>query len=753
MRRLLFLAVLALLALSAHQFAYSSNSSAPPEMVTICHGPGTPAEKTLTLPEPAAAAHLRHGDRLGSCEVGVACSAPPPIPEIDPGTEPLEDEAEYISETVAVLDGAQATGFNPVGAPITFRLSCPNLQIGPDTVIVYDNGMPVPYESLSLAADSVTLTPGIGSGRHELNLLAQDIYGYAIEATYVLWAGEFNVPVLVLDENGAPAAGAEVVAKLADDPTITATLITGTDGRGVFANLPNRSYNVIAKASGNRIATQPTSVFDGTVVLRLKGLKPASSVDNNDFSLGTAGWEIGSAPVAIVQHIEGSPTGSLSAGAQMAAAAAPSRTAEASAAAASVLQTEGGSSGFAAAAESDMDLVLNTSGEGQQSVSRTFEVEEGTESVTVRFRFITSEVPGGWFGSEFNDFYNVSIRSSQASGSLTDGNSMNGLGLAAFDGGGATGWFESELPVNDQGDTVQVDLAVANVADGLFDSQVVVDVVKKKKLTISQVRLNDIDNTRLTYLSASDHTYFGGNTRVHGTITIQGPEEDTLEELTVEVLEGGRIATGTLAAGVQGTLLTQFGADEEIKLDASQLLFEIPGAQLAAANQSNNGQLTLRVKARSSSGETAEKDFGPVTKLVRFTGANRYGQRDPGRGGDDWVKPTVRVFIAGAGQTWGDFSNMNGGSFAPDHTSHQTGNSADGHFANYNVRNATTAATIIGHLNTHGMRIRTVYVTFAPGSAFANAIAGVTLNDGRAATAVIRNFGGHAGHFHWEVTD
>jgi hypothetical protein len=752
MRRLLFLAVLALLALSAHQFAFSANSSAPPEMVTICHGPGTPAEKTLTLPEPAAAAHLRHGDRLGSCEVGVPCSAPPPIAEIDPGTGPLEDEPEYISETVAVLEGVQATGFNPVGAPVSFRLTCPNLQISPDTVIVYDNGMPVPYASLGLAADRVTLTSGIGSGRHELNLVAQDVYGYAIEATYVLWAGEFNVPVLVLDENGAPAAGAEVVAKLADDPDITATLITDAAGGGVFANLPNRSYNVIAKASGNRIATQPTSVFDGTVVLRLQGMKPASPIDNNDFSQGTDGWEIGNAPVAVVPHVEGSPTGSLSAGAQtMAAAAAPSRTPEASAAAASVLQ--GGFSSFAAAAESDMDLVLNTSGEGQQSVSRSFEVEEGTESVTVRFRFITSEVPGGWFGSEFNDFYNVSIRSSQASGSVTDGNSMNGLGLAAFDGGGATGWFESELPVNDQGDTVQVDVAVANVADGLFDSQVVVDVVEKKKLTISALQLNDIDNTALGYLSASDHTYFGGNTRVHGTITLQGPEEDTLEELKVEVLEGGVIATGTLADGVSGTLLTQFGSDEEIKLDASQLLFEIPAGQLAAANQSTNGQLTLRVKARSSSGETAEKDFGPVEKLVRFTGTNRYGGRDLNRGGDDWAKPGVRVLIAGAGQTWGDFSNMNGGSFAPDHSSHRTGNSADGWFDGYNARNAATATTIIGHINTHGTRIRTVYVTFAPGSVFANAIAGVELDDGRAATDVIRNYAGHTTHFHWEVTD
>jgi hypothetical protein len=35
--------------------------------VVLCHKPGTPAEKTLTLPSPAASAHFGHGDVAGSC--------------------------------------------------------------------------------------------------------------------------------------------------------------------------------------------------------------------------------------------------------------------------------------------------------------------------------------------------------------------------------------------------------------------------------------------------------------------------------------------------------------------------------------------------------------------------------------------------------------------------------------------------------------------------------------------------------------
>ena len=39
----------------------------PPEKVTICHKPGTPAEKTMDLPESAVPDHLGHGDFLGEC--------------------------------------------------------------------------------------------------------------------------------------------------------------------------------------------------------------------------------------------------------------------------------------------------------------------------------------------------------------------------------------------------------------------------------------------------------------------------------------------------------------------------------------------------------------------------------------------------------------------------------------------------------------------------------------------------------------
>ena len=46
----------------------ASQGDGPQDMVVICHKPGTAAEHTMTLPQPAVAAHLGHGDTVGPCE-------------------------------------------------------------------------------------------------------------------------------------------------------------------------------------------------------------------------------------------------------------------------------------------------------------------------------------------------------------------------------------------------------------------------------------------------------------------------------------------------------------------------------------------------------------------------------------------------------------------------------------------------------------------------------------------------------------
>lgn len=99
--------------------ASGSQPPGPSDRITICHEPGTPAQKTLTLPRKAAEKHIaNHGDTLGACSdsenevtqtfsdlestppqddeitappVDLDSSFPPPGPSVPPGPPVLVD--------------------------------------------------------------------------------------------------------------------------------------------------------------------------------------------------------------------------------------------------------------------------------------------------------------------------------------------------------------------------------------------------------------------------------------------------------------------------------------------------------------------------------------------------------------------------------------------------------------------------------------------------------------------------------------
>jgi type II secretory pathway pseudopilin PulG len=74
-----------------------------------------------------------------------------------------------------------------------------------------------------------------------------------------------------------------------------------------------------------------------------------------------------------------------------------------------------------AAAGTNQDIVVSTSGRlGASRLSRTFATAAGTEVVRVRFRFLTTEVPGGYFGTKYNDYYSITARSKQSGAVVGD---------------------------------------------------------------------------------------------------------------------------------------------------------------------------------------------------------------------------------------------------------------------------------------------------------------------------------------------
>jgi hypothetical protein len=453
--------------------------------------------------------HLRRGNQTIPQTLKVEVEVKEGVVVVEPDADAAQD---LVSPATVTLSGASETAFNSQNITLRFDVAGATLNTDPATISVTVNGIVAPATSVLIAGNSITVPAALAQGRNEVALFASDTRTRMVYKAATLWAGPYSMQVAVYDENGQPASGALVTARLGDDKEVKSA-VTSSGGSVSFNNLPNWTVILEASASGNRIASVATNGGAGFAQLRLRAFNAPSAIDNDDFSLGTAGWDTGFAPVFIIQHDEGVfvpleepsefSSQSASFAAQSAASvasadsdAAPTRaqlhaqmSAPGSVAAQQAAQSFAPESSFSAldATEPDNDLVLATSGEGPQTISRTVAVEAGTQEVKVRYKFVTTEVPGGYFGTQYNDYFNVSVRTQGEGGSGTESQTMNGLGLSSFDAGGATDWREFTLPVNEDGDTVQVDMTVANVADGLLDSYLVVDVVAKPKVKIGDL--------------------------------------------------------------------------------------------------------------------------------------------------------------------------------------------------------------------------------------------------------------------------
>ncbi|HUG13830.1 MAG TPA: penicillin-insensitive murein endopeptidase [Thermomicrobiales bacterium] len=271
-------------------------------------------------------------------------------------------------------------------------------------------------------------------------------------------------------------------------------------------------------------------------------------------------------------------------------------------------------------------------------------------------------------------------------------------------------------------------------------------------VAVVSLSLNDIDGEPLRFLSADEHPYFDGYTLVHGSIQVGGA--GALASVTLEVLERDAVvAIGELEAAARDALIGPFDDRGVREITLTQPLFSIDSIQFQAVDRDTDGVLTLRVRATTTDGLEAVFEYAtPVGKLVLYRGDNRYLLDEEGRGGNDWVQPSVRDIIAGwQDVTLGDFSDMNGGPFPP-HVSHQEGLDVDVWFAGYNELDAFAAETLLSYIDgkEYTSRIVAVFVAYQPvaGDPFHDTLAGYTLSDGRPALDVILPEEGHTGHFH-----
>ena len=686
-------------------------------------------------------------------------------PDTPGAVEDFPQGIEFASEGQVNITGVSGTTFNSLTSTIRFEISGTTLDTSLGDVAVFHNGEIVPDDMIEVLGNITSLSFILEEGRNDLKFHATDAQGHGLYTDIVVWAGSQTLTVTVLDEAGQEVSGATVTAVLGDDKNVISEA-TSIDGEVSFQNLPDRTILLSAVASENRFASLATIGAAGTAQIQLSGFDEPSSITNNDFSLGTEGWNIGDAPVELIPHVESSEDTVQTNSFELAQPTLQPKVAQ----------------------DEDIDLALTTSGEGPQHISRAFVISPGAKTVTIRYRFVTSEFPT-YYGSQYNDSFAVQIRSLKGGKVASESNSMNALGRAAFSEGGATAWRETSLQVDELGDTIQVDIIVTNVGDGVVDSTVIVDLIREASLAITKLDLRDlptrnqfrpkacvtIEPGHLQYVSAAgQHNYFSGNAHIHGAVTVEGDMTDGLESLELEILQGGEVVATAQLADTASELKQPFGSDEKVEItDIKQLLFVLSAGQAGRIDASADGTVGLRVKAESKSGQEATKEYERSVGILVNLNANahfRYpmnlnpGSRDGCVGGDDWVRPSVREvvnhFLGNFTPqiTVGDISNMHGGSFSPDHAGHRDGTSVDAFFNGYDKGDADTAKNIIRLLNdpVYGTRIQRVLVDLTFRTNFQDALNDeqgnpIRLIDGRRATDVIGYASGHDTHFHLDI--
>ncbi|KAF2275411.1 uncharacterized protein EI97DRAFT_459320 [Westerdykella ornata] len=257
------------------------------------------------------------------------------------------------------LDGVTPYGYNKKNTPFTVKItSCSKFQVNQTTAFANFKAI----SGMTVSADSISFT-GFPDDYCLLSMFALDTNGYPIIQSWELHFGSVDMPVLILNPDDTPAQGVHVEANATIYPGLTSTCTTDAAGKCTIGNLPGTTISLVARKDDGSIAVNglaPTTVQVRLKLLPFVSPKPGSSFETGN---GTAGWT-------------------------------------------------GGELRQSLKIKRDTTLVVNTNRQYTlQTASNSFPASGSIKKAYIKYRFITSEVPGGYFATQFNDYFSITIRS------------------------------------------------------------------------------------------------------------------------------------------------------------------------------------------------------------------------------------------------------------------------------------------------------------------------------------------------------
>ncbi len=482
------------LGLGITTIAFAKNPPKPPEEVTICHKPGTPAQKTLTLPRKAAEKHIAaHGDSLGPCDatiivppgVGVTLMGegdtsvtvqPNSVPyEIVLGIAPAPPSeivapAGDLESVGAVVLTFEPTAFNasvvPPTAPLEISIPAPadapaNSEFLVAQQVLADSLDAEALQEQFVAVDTASLVDGrIVTHPH----IFSGIFNGGLFVFFLLPSiGDFATGI-VSDATG-PQPGVTV-----SNNTNTVVSVTNASGSYTLPISGGGAFTVTAfdplrgssgSASGTVASTATVNIFLTpliTPVITRDGIRNGGYERGNLTSWALTGVGLARQSLAC--------TG------------------------ATITPTEG-------QWMADINTGLGAVGSTGSSLKQRFRVPAGVQTLRLDFNFVSEEFPE-FVGTIFNDSFSAVITTPNGSATFasTSVNSAQGvqlIGNCFFPGGdstsGQTGWLQGSVDLSafsGTGVMVQVDLlfSAVDAGDNIFDTHVLIDNIRFSTLFI-----------------------------------------------------------------------------------------------------------------------------------------------------------------------------------------------------------------------------------------------------------------------------
>ena len=254
-----------------------------------------------------------------------------------------------------------------------------------------------------------------------------------------------------------------------------------------------------------------------------------------------------------------------------------------------------------------LSLLVATEGRQSTQASYPFLVGEGA-SISGKLRFLSQEYPE-YFGSEYNDLFSVALATPHGAVVLATGNLNNsswGEGSQGYSGAATTIDFSEDLS-RFAGQTVELQILVANVADMLFDSAVAVfDLRIDDEPPCSDDRLKDLhgvpDSPARDRIDGFDQQFAGRDgARFRNLVeTIAREAGVSPGLLAVNALAERSAAAAWLTKGPVQT--QESGVDDWVSLEAS-IRDRLPGSPRIAT---------------TSTSEVFENEQGREIPIVEF---------------------------------------------------------------------------------------------------------------------------------------